>query len=128
MKIFKTKCDCIRYYISLLNNHEAYSEFRELRSTEFKETKRTTNKNGELVSKVEKRQQKRLISVPDNHEIKRLSTNTTTGQQWIITEPKRSTEAIEEIDIESIIKKHIKPVETKATPTEETNDFDVSGR
>ena len=31
LKIFKTKCDCIRYYISLLNNHEAYSEFRELR-------------------------------------------------------------------------------------------------
>ena len=31
MKIFKTKCDCIRYYIRLLNNHAAYSDFRELR-------------------------------------------------------------------------------------------------
>jgi len=101
------------------------TEFRELRKTEFKVSKLTTNKKGEVISKVEKRQQKRLIDVPDNHEIKRLSTNTTTGQQWIITEPKKSTEAIDEIDIESIIKKHIKPVETKAIPTPEANDFDV---
>tara|TARA_B100001123_G_C15306756_1_gene1022922 strand:+ start:52 stop:717 length:666 start_codon:yes stop_codon:yes gene_type:complete len=31
IKVFDTKCDCIRYYIHLLNNHKAYSEFRELR-------------------------------------------------------------------------------------------------
>ena len=101
------------------------TEFRELRKSEFKVSKLTTNKNGEVISKVEKRQQKRLISVPDNHEIKRLSTNTTTGQQWIITEPKKSIEAIDEIDIEAIIKKHIEPVETIAIPKPETNDFDV---
>ena len=101
------------------------TEFRELRKSEFKVSKLTTNKKGEVISKVEKRQQKRLISVPDNHEIKRLSTNTTTGQQWIITEPKKSTEAIDEIDIESIIKKHIKPVETNAPTVVASDDFNV---
>ena len=101
------------------------TEFRELRKSEFKVSKLTTNKKGEVISKVEKRQQKRLISVPDNHEIKRLSTNTTTGQQWIITEPKKSTEAIDEIDIEAIIKKHIEPVETNAPTTKDTDDFNV---
>ena len=102
------------------------TEFRELRKSEFKVSKLTTNKNGEVISKVEKRQQKRLISVPDNHEIKRLSTNTTTGQQWIITEPKKSAEAIDEIDIESIIKKHIEPVEINVLDSfDEVDDFNV---
>jgi Bax protein len=36
LRIFKTKCDCIHYYIRLLNNHKAYSEFRELRIKQHK--------------------------------------------------------------------------------------------
>ena len=31
VKVFASKCDSVDYYISLLNNHKAYKEFRELR-------------------------------------------------------------------------------------------------
>ena len=31
VKVFASKCDSVHYYIDLLNNHNAYKEFRELR-------------------------------------------------------------------------------------------------
>ena len=31
VKAFASKCDSVHYYIDLLNNHNAYKEFRELR-------------------------------------------------------------------------------------------------
>ena len=33
MKVFASKCDSVKYYIDLLNNHSAYEKFRKLRLT-----------------------------------------------------------------------------------------------
>ncbi len=33
VKVFASKCDSVKYYVELLNNHSAYEEFRELRET-----------------------------------------------------------------------------------------------
>lgn len=99
-------------------------ELRNLRDSGFKETRRTFNKEGEIISRVEKREQKDLIKIPENHQIKRLSTNTTTGQQWVITEPNKET-SVEDFDFDSIIKKHIKQVEIKPIQKQETCDFET---
>jgi|GEM_PF-2138444 len=37
VKIFKTKCESVRYYITMMNNHSAYSSFRILRDSGIKE-------------------------------------------------------------------------------------------
>jgi len=63
--------------------------FRNIKQTDFKTTKKTFDKNGALVGRVEKRQSKELIDIPENHQVKRVSTNVSTGQQWVITEPKK---------------------------------------
>ena len=81
---------------------------REIKSTKFKEVKRTFDKSGNIISKVHKRESKELIDVPDNHQIKRVSTNVSTGQQWVITEPKKIEKQVEDFDFEGIIQKHIK--------------------
>lgn len=97
------------------------SELTNLRQTEFKEVKRTLDKTGAIVSTIEKRAQKKLIDIPENHTVKRLSTNVTTGQQWIITEPKKIEEEIQEIDFESIIKKYSKRYEFNFKPNDWKN-------
>ena len=33
VKVFASKCDSVKYYVDLLNNHSAYKKFRELRKT-----------------------------------------------------------------------------------------------
>lgn len=62
-------------------------KLRELHKTQFKEVRRTLNKNGKVISTIEKLSPKELIDIPLNHEIKRVSTNVSTQQQWVITEP-----------------------------------------
>jgi len=62
-------------------------KLRELHKTQFKEVKRTLNENGKVISTIEKLSPKELIDIPLNHEIKRVSTNVSTQQQWVITEP-----------------------------------------
>lgn len=37
VKVFKTKCDSVRYYITMMNNHNAYQSFRALRDSGVKE-------------------------------------------------------------------------------------------
>lgn len=37
VKVFKTKCDSVRYYITMMNNHSAYQSFRVLRDSGVKE-------------------------------------------------------------------------------------------
>ena len=92
--------------------NEQLESFRALKNTGFKEVKRTTNGKGEIVSSVEKLTAKELIDIPEGHAIKRLSTNVSTGQQWVITEPIKSIEEeIKTFDIEAIVKKFIKPIE-----------------
>jgi hypothetical protein len=60
----------------------------------FKEIKRTIDKDGQIISKVEKLTANDLISIPENHQIKRVSTNVSTQQQWVITEPIKENENV----------------------------------
>lgn len=84
---------------------EQITELKKLRErfeTDFVEVRRTLNKDGEVISKVEKLNQKELIPTPENHEIIRVSTNTSTGQQWVITKPINEEEFFEEKTIDEI--------------------------
>ena len=38
-RVFTNKCDSVKYYIHLLNNHRAYKEFREVRADMIKKNK-----------------------------------------------------------------------------------------
>jgi hypothetical protein len=75
---------------------------RNFYNTNFIEVKRTLNKDGEVISKVEKLAPDDLIKIPDNHEIKRVSTNVSTKQQWVITEPIKNFKEISNFEILSI--------------------------
>jgi hypothetical protein len=75
------------------------NKLRYIDKTDFKEVKRTTDKNGQVISKVEKLTAKDLISIPENHQIKRVSTNVSTQQQWVITEPIKEEKIEQEIGI-----------------------------
>ena len=81
----------------------------------FVETLKKYGKDGELLSTVEKLQSE-PIKPPEGFEIIKVSTNTTSGQQWVQHAPKRIEEDIKEIDFESIIKKYAKPVKIESTP------------
>lgn len=86
-------------------------KIRDFDKTEFKEIKRTLNKDNEVISTTEKLGSKKLIDIPENHVIKRVSTNTSTNQQWVITEPiKGIVDQIKEIDFLSIFKDKIIPI------------------
>jgi hypothetical protein len=99
-------------------------KIRELQSTEFTEVKRTLDKDGCIISKVEKLVPKDLIDIPVNHQIKRLSTNVSTQQQWIITEPIKEVEAEKEIDFLSIFKSVVTPVKIIPKKLKEKALFD----
>jgi len=77
-------------------------KIREFHKTNFKTIKQTLDKDGQIVSKVEKLVPDNLISIPDNHEIKRVSTNVSTKQQWVITEPIKEKVFFEEKTFEEI--------------------------
>jgi hypothetical protein len=86
-------------------------KIRNLNQSEFKEVKRTLNKDGEVITKVEKLTSKELIDIPLNHQIKRVSTNVATNQQWVITELMKNSEVdFEEIDFLKIFEGKIEPV------------------
>jgi len=88
-------------------------KLRNLHESEFKEVKRTLNKDGEVITKVEKLTSKELIKIPSNHQIKRVSTNVATNQQWVITEPIKIADVEKEIDFLSIFKDKIEPITIK---------------
>jgi predicted phosphodiesterase len=90
-----------KFYLSESQIKEL-QKIREFHQKEFKEVKRTYNKDGEVISKVEKLNQKELIEIPTNHEIVRVSTNVSSGQQWVITKPINEEEFFEEKTIEEI--------------------------
>lgn len=77
-------------------------KIRDFHNSNFKEIKRTLNKDGEVISKIEKLVPDALIDIPNNHIIKRVSTNVSTKQQWVITEPIKETEFFEEKTIEDV--------------------------
>tara|TARA_R110000868_G_C10962962_1_gene768729 strand:+ start:365 stop:1624 length:1260 start_codon:yes stop_codon:yes gene_type:complete len=105
---------------------ETIHRLRKYGNTEFKEVKRTLNKDGEIITKVEKLSPKNLIDIPLDHVIKRVSTNVSTNQQWIITEPAKAfKEVVDKIDFESIVKKYIEPVHVDFEPLQQSNyEFD----
>lgn len=78
------------------------NKIRYFHATEFKEVKRTIDKSGNVISKVEKLGSKSLIDIPLNHEIVRVSTNVSNNQQWVITKPIDETELFEEKTAEDI--------------------------
>lgn len=91
---------------------------------EFVETIKKLDKDGELISTVEKLQSE-PIEVPENFELIKVSTSKTTGQQWLQYAPKKVEDAVNEIDYESIIKKHINKVSIKKVKSVKTKDFDT---
>ena len=82
-----------------------------------------TDKDGNIISITEKLQSE-PIQVPDNHEIIRTSTNKTTGQQWVITAPKKETIEENTINFEKIVKKHIKPIDKEIKKVKSKYLFD----
>ena len=93
----------------------------------FVETQKKFDKDGEIVSTVEKLQSK-PIDIPEGFEVIKISTSKTTGQQWIQYAPKKETpsEVVESFDFESIIKKYIKPIKQKKVKKYEgSKDFDT---
>lgn len=102
-----------KFYLSESQIDEL-DKIREFHQKEFTEVKRTLNKYGEVISKIEKLNQKELIDIPTNHEIVRVSTNVSSGQQWIITKPISEVDVENEIDFLNIFKDVIKPIEIKA--------------
>lgn len=101
-----------KYYLNSQEEHELL-KIRGLHNSEFKEVKRTLNKDGEVITKVEKLTSKELIEIPSNHQIKRVSTNVSTNQQWVITEPIKIADVEKEIDFLSIFKDKIEPITIK---------------
>jgi len=79
---------------------------------EWQETQKKLDKNGEVLSTIEKFQSE-PIDVPDNFEVIKISTSKTTGQQWIQYAPKKKEVEVDKIDFEAIIKKHITPYSFK---------------
>ena len=105
----KTEHGYPKYYINKSKNKELL-KIRNFHNSNFQEVKRTLNKDGEIISKTEKLTPDTLIEIPDNHEIKRVSTNVSTKQQWVITEPIKSANIEKEIDFLSIFKDKIQPI------------------
>lgn len=118
-----TKGNC--KYTLTTGQAEQLQKLRDFQKTEFKEVRRTLNDSGKVISTVEKLGQKKLIDIPSNHEIKRVSTNVTNGQQWIITEPTKETKVdLEQIDFSKFFEGKITPVEIKAKKVKQTALFD----
>ena len=112
-----------KFYLSESQIDEL-DKIREFHQKEFTEVKRTLNKDGEVISKIEKLNQKELIDIPTNHEIIRVSTNVSSGQQWIITKPISEVDVENEIDFLNIFKDIIKPIEVKAKKVKSKALFD----
>jgi hypothetical protein len=112
-----------KFYLSESQIDEL-KKIRGFHENKFTEVKRTLNKDGEVISKIEKLNQKELIDIPTNHEIIRVSTNVSSGQQWIITKPISEVDVENEIDFLNIFKDVIKPIEVKAKKVKSKALFD----
>ena len=112
-----------KFYLSESQIDEL-KKIRGFHENKFTEVKRTLNKDGEVISKIEKLNQKELIDIPTNHEIIRVSTNVSSGQQWIITKPISEVDVENEIDFLNIFKDVIKPIEVKAKKVKSNALFD----
>jgi len=98
-----------RYNITLDDWESVLSNRAAPKKRKFVETQKKFDKNGDILSSVEKLQSK-PIDVPDNFELIKVSTSRTTGQQWTQYAPKKIEEEVKDFDIEKIIKKFISPI------------------
>jgi len=90
----------------------------------FVNTQNKIDKNGNVISSVEKLQSE-PIDIPENFEVIKISTSKTTGQQWIQYAAKQDKEEIKDFDFEGIIKKHIKRLDRLSVPIiDKAADFD----
>jgi len=96
------------------------------RKRKFVETLKKFDKNGNILSSVEKLQAK-PIGIPENFEVIKVSTSKTTGQQWVQYAPKKENigKVVDSFDFTKIINKYIVPIEQKQIPYfNSTKDFD----
>jgi hypothetical protein len=113
-----------RYYLND-NEFEQLNKIRNLHQTQFKQIRRTLNNQGNIISTVEKLSPKDLIHIPKNHEIKRVSTNVSTQQQWVITEPIKDVKIdLEQIDFTKYFEGKITPVKINAKKVKQKSLFD----
>lgn len=106
------------------SQQETLQKIREFQNTDFKEVKRTIDANGLVISKIEKLSPKDLIEIPQNHQIKRVSTNVSTQQQWVITEPIKEVNEAKEIDFAAIFKDLVEPIKINTKKINQTAIFD----
>lgn len=89
--------------------HDQIDELRGIsRKREFVETQKKLDKNGEVLSTIEKLQSE-PIDIPSNFEIIKISTSKTTGQQWIQYAAKKEVD-VNEIDFSSVFSGKIERV------------------
>ena len=72
----------------------------------FVETQKKMNKDGDVISTIEKLQSE-PIEIPDNFEIIQIANSPTTSQQWVRYAPK---EKVFNFDYDKVLSKHIKNV------------------
>ena len=100
-----------RYFITDEQWHSVLKQRTKPKKRKFVETQKKFDKNGDVVSSLEKLQSK-PIDVPDGFEVIKISTSKTTGQQWVQYAPRKETasEVVESFDFKSVIEKYIKPI------------------
>ena len=76
-------------------------QYNEILSFRLENTKRKLtevvvkkDKDGNITSTVEKLQSKPIESVPDGYEIIKISTNKSTGQQWVQSKPTENKDIV----------------------------------
>lgn len=90
----------------------------------FVETQKKLNKDGEILSTLEKLQSE-PIDIPENFEVIKISTSKTTGQQWIQYAPKPiDISDAKEIDYKTILKNYVKAEKIKPKIIKTDFDFD----
>ena len=113
-----------QYYISEEDWEAIQSKRQTPKKRTFVNTQNKIDKNGTVISSVEKLQSE-AIDIPDNFEVIKVSTSKTTGQQWVQYAAKQEKEEIKDFDFEGIIKKHIKRLDRLVVPViDNAKDFD----
>ena len=116
-----------RYFITDEQWHSVLKQRTKPKKRKFVETQKKFDKNGDVVSSLEKLQSK-PIDVPDGFEVIKISTSKTTGQQWVQYAPRKETasEVVESFDFKSVIEKYIKPIILKKVDKKTySKDFDT---
>ena len=113
-----------RYFLSESQREDLRTLRLQSNERLFIETQKKFDKDGEIVSTVEKLQAK-PVEVPENFEIVKISTSKTTGQQWVQYKPKDEDDVKDEVNFEALIKKHVKRVKLNLKPIDKPlSDFD----